>query len=390
MATNRITWSPSGDSNVINAGHYDIQSAPDSSGSPGTWAPLATVNDVRPGPAYSGGLFFYDDLAGATTTWYRVRVVDGASQASAYSAAFQAGVLAPVPTDWTSESLLESAKRRGSIPTAQVTFTDDDLLAMADEEILTRFAPLLVSANEDYLLTQSDAAIAGQLDGTKAYRVSPRAIGAKLRGVYLVDSSGMETVLPRVPPESNEQRGFYIRSGYIFPLSDNQGSYVSLRQRFYLRPSRLVGTDQAGYITGVDLANNRVSIGNVPLGFVTGATFDIIKGGSPFDVALADAVGTWNGVQLTVPSLPADIAVGDVVCIAGTTNVPQLPAEWHPVLAQALATKALEVLGDNEGAMAASSVLQGMQGAALGLVSNRVESNVKVIPPSPSSFWRRR
>ena len=39
------------------------------------------------------------------------------------------------------------------MPISQITFSDDDLLAFADEEMQIGIVPLLMSVREDYLVT---------------------------------------------------------------------------------------------------------------------------------------------------------------------------------------------------------------------------------------------
>ena len=342
------------------------------------------MNDVRPGPAYSGGLFFYDHTAGTSTTWYRIRTVDGASQTSAWGNAFQAGTAMDPPSGFTSEALLESVKRRASLPVSQVTFQDTDLLEMADEEVLTSLVPLILSANEDYLLATQDIT----LDGSSAYRIPSRAIGAKLRSACFVTSSGEEVPVPRVQPERNPSLGFYIRAGYVVPVNTTGASYPTLRLRFYLRPAKLVPTDSVGVFSGVDLAAGTATLGLIPVGFETGGQYDIVKGVPPFDSLLLDKAVTFSGSTATFPAaLPDGVEAGDLLCPAGQTNVVQLPAEWFHVLAQLVAAKCLEVLGDEKGYQAAALKAEQMKAAALGLISNRVEGNVEVVIPTHSP-WR--
>jgi len=53
---------------------------------------------------------------------------------------------------YTSETLIDSVKRRIAIPTNQNTYTDADILAFADEELALGIVPTIMSLHEDHLL----------------------------------------------------------------------------------------------------------------------------------------------------------------------------------------------------------------------------------------------
>lgn len=385
---NRVSWHPSTDANVINVGHYDIQSAPDVVGSPGSFSDLATVNDVRPGPAYQGGFFFYIDAAGDETTWYQVRAVDSAAQASAYSTPFQAGANATPPSQYTSEALVASVRRRANIPIASVDFTENDILDIANEEMLTNIVPLVSSANEDFLRVKYDYSYDPDQWG---YRIPARAIGSKLSTVSFVDASDGEFTIPRVRPGGQEALGFYVQSGYVVPVNRTGVAYPTLRMRFYLRPGTLVATDQAGLVAGFDVDTGEVTLSLTPTGFVVGLSYDLVKGTSPFDTIAFDQTALdFTGLTVTFATpLPDGLAAGDLVCQAGMSNVVQLPAEFFPVLAQATAAACLEQMGDKDGSIAANIRLDKEKKRVLNLVSPRVEGEPGTTVPAPMSPWRR-
>jgi hypothetical protein len=57
-----------------------------------------------------------------------------------------------MPNPWmTSDDLLESVKRKISFPSSQSTFTDADILAFANEELMISQVPSVMSFHEEYL-----------------------------------------------------------------------------------------------------------------------------------------------------------------------------------------------------------------------------------------------
>src|SRR5688500_12240627 len=98
----------------------------------------------------------------------------------------------------TSEELIDSVKRRASIPESQATFIDTDFLAMADEETSIGLVPSILSFHEEYFVYTEDVAL---VDEQLAYAIPYRAIGNRLRDLCYVDSSGNEYPMTRVNPE---------------------------------------------------------------------------------------------------------------------------------------------------------------------------------------------
>lgn len=380
--SNTVYWNASTDAD---AASYELEL----SDSPtGTWAALATVTHTIGGAAYSAGpppQFFYVHAAGTVLSWYRVRVLDGAAQYSPYSAPFRVGFsggLDPT-TSLTSTALLASIKRRATLPVTQVTYTDADLLDMADEELSGTLVPLLMSASEDFFLAELDLPVSS----TGTYRIPRRAIGSKLHSACALDADGEELELPRVSADSRASWGCYVRAGTLVVLNEHAVPLTGIRVRSYLRPSTLVDETQVAYVVSVDATAGALWLSQLPTVLTLGGRLDVLKGGSPFDTLLADTIGTISGSTVTFPAPVDGVEVGDIVTLAGQANVVQLPAEWFPVLAQAVAAKVLEEMGDTDGAVAAHVKLEQAKAVALGLVTNRVDNNVEVIVPAGP--WRR-
>jgi hypothetical protein len=283
---------------------------------------------------------------------------------------------------YTTQHLLDSIGRKSFVPTGQSTFTDADLLAVADEQLLNVVVPAIISAREEYLVYSTDVSVVA---GTNAYNIPSRAVGQMIRDVALVDGTNVDFNFPRLDPDMIETTnqgtpaGFYLKNNQVvlYPTPDTSGK--TLRLFYYLRPSALVETSAAAVISSINTATNTISVASIPSTWVTGDEFDLIKqDGAQEPLAIDQTSTTVSGTDLTFASLPTGLRVGDYVALAGETPLVQLPAEFRPILAQAVAA---EILDDQNqpGAEKAQKKLQEMLAAAIKLVTPRVTGQPKVI-----------
>lgn len=158
----------------------------------------------------------------------------------------------------TSTDLIESVKRDISFPVSQVTFTEEDILEFANEEMMLAQVPSVMQFHEEYFLYQVDVALEANRSN---YQIPDRAIGMKLRDVFFVDQNGNMAEMTRV---DQDDRAYYqnsnINNNYIkkfhlqgndlilIPPIQNSSPNGSLRFIFYLRPNQLVQTTRAAII----------------------------------------------------------------------------------------------------------------------------------------------
>lgn len=319
--------------------------------------------------------------------------------------------------DFTTANLIADIKRRTFLPINQITYTDEDLLEYADEEIQVGIVPLLMSVREDYLVTFAEEEVtANQL----TYSVPERAIGMKLKDVSIIQNTSdplnpIETQLPRIQSDQgptniiNNFPGYFLRANKIVLQNPNVFDGQTIRKYYFLRPNKLVLTNQAAQITEVGpkgsipvLNANQVLVNNIPSNFGSEVNFDVtidfVKNKPGFETITLDVEATCNSSQLIITfpdltSLPTDLEAGDWVCLQGETPIPQLPVELHPLLAQRVAVKILEGQGDAQNLAAAQSKLKEAEKAVLSLLSNRVESAPQKIVNPFSTLrlgpWRR-
>jgi hypothetical protein len=289
---------------------------------------------------------------------------------------------------YTSEQLIDSVKRRINIPTNQNTFSNDDILAFADEETMLAIVPAIMSLHEDYLLFPEDVSLAAN---TNEYTIPHRAVGNKLYDLQYIDGQGApfrmtrSTVAER-PLVGNTFNGHSPYSYYIMNnrvcLMPDVGANVSgsLRFYYYIRPSSLVLTESVGVITGINTSTGEVTVSTLPSSFSTNETYDFYKAQSPHNILAKDLTATSvtsgsKTVTFDPSDIPSGLDVGDHVALAQQCAIPQIPSDLHVYLAQKTAERILESQGDLDGLKLAQSKSAEMEVRAGSIIDNRVDES---------------
>lgn len=285
----------------------------------------------------------------------------------------------------TSTTLITSIERRAQLPENQVTFTDQDFLDIANEEIDNSLVPYILSMQEEYFVYPETITLVAN---TSSYAIPYRAVGGKLRDLFYQDTNGNLIEMSRISPEDKvdyqyEANGiykyFYIQGNNIV-LAPSVGASVvgSLVVTYYLRPNDLVPADEVATITSISTSgsNTIYTIDALPDAFSSSQQFDINQTKSGHKIRVFDlsavSMSTTNMTFLTA-NLSSDIVVGDHIGLAGQCFVPQIPSDLHPMLAQRTAQACLEAMGDQAGLQAATVKADKMEQKAIQLIDNRVE-----------------
>lgn len=285
---------------------------------------------------------------------------------------------------YTSNRIIRSVQRTAVVPISQSTFTEQDILEIASEEIDISVVPQILKLHEDYLLASEEV----PADGRKAYDIPYRAIGSKLRDVAWVDNNGNTYEMTKVPVDflsdynnnagsTAEAQYYYIKNNQIW-LINNLATSGSFKFFYYFRPNRLVKDERAGVIKSIDRDNNLIVVDSIPEHFNEGLVVDFIQSRTPhrtlgFDLTV-NTVNFSSG-EITVNTLPEDLRVGDYIAQAEESPVPQIPSEIHPVLVQRIAFRINESLGDAQASGMSKARLGEMDTNAQSIIDNRVEAS---------------
>lgn len=291
----------------------------------------------------------------------------------------------------TTDDLINKIKRRAFIPSAQSTFTDEELLAIATEEMHGVIVPDIIKTREDYFVYKDTSAT---LDGTlnQSFNIPSRAVGLQLREISAT-VGGQERNIPRL---DIEDRAYQDVGGYIygFDITSNQvnlrgSNSGTLNMYYYLRPGELVKSNQARAIVSIDTATKTVTLSSLLSSWTTNTSFDIIKKDGGFDhkainltvASLDSGLGTITFNEDLPTATWQAVAAGDWLIEAEYSPVPQLPLEWQEYLAEAVVGYIMESVGDSEGFQRAQARKAELKENALSIISSRVDGQSKKIVP---------
>jgi len=294
--------------------------------------------------------------------------------------------------DYTTDSLIDSIKRRITLPDAQNLYEPEDLIAFMGDEMSSTIEPLIHSVQQDYWVNRVDVPL---VIGQTNYTLPIRGVANGLRLLTLVDPGGNEIEFPLLRPENTASTynwlspyststlyGFYMEDDHIvvFPQQVVNNPVMSVRFRFERMPSQLCATSEAAQITAI--AGNIVTVNNIPTDWTTSLTYDLINGQPAFqskgDSLVVTLLNTGT-FQITFTALPANAVVGDWIAVAGTSPIPQIPYQLFPFLAQAVACKCLEGLADTQVLQTSQQKLAMMKEDILKLLQPRDMGNVQTV-----------
>lgn len=168
----RVTWSPSADANIH---HYLLQSSADAV----TWAQIASITHNTGDTAVydaSVGLFYYNDLAGIDTTYYRLAAVDALSQQSAWGTPFQAGASSSYGSYGPGGKLtllgLRTLARNQSDTENDPHVSDEEMNMWVNQSLLELYDLLIKSYGDDYFTATAEITA----DGTAALYALPNGV----------------------------------------------------------------------------------------------------------------------------------------------------------------------------------------------------------------------
>lgn len=158
---------------------------------------------------------------------------------------------------YTSDDLINAVKRKISFPISQNTFTEDEILAFANEEMMISQVPSVLSFHEEYFVYSQVVA----LEANKSrYPIPERAIGMRLRDLFWKDEQNSLYEMVRV---SSEDKAFYQDSTDLNTLTYKyylEGNDVVLTPNvkavpsgslvfyYFIRPNQLVRNERAAII----------------------------------------------------------------------------------------------------------------------------------------------
>lgn len=297
---------------------------------------------------------------------------------------------------YTVDELIESIKVRCLVPISQSTFQPVDILRFANEEIELKMIPNILRVKEEFYVIEQTV-IASESNPAR-YPIPYRAIGSKLRLLqYGTDTTRFP--LTRVQPElmpyfqfnsTGDGAGFFIEGNDIVVLSKNGLPSGDLIASYYLKPNKLVAKERVGIISSIDRVgdgtNGSVTVSNsrLPTNFTAGGKIDLLEAipnfrTYSFDIEIFSVNPTTRQVFMPLGDIPANLKVGDHIASAGECITPQIPSELQSMLAQTVACRLLEAMGDINNLKIAYEKLKEMQQNLFMVIDSRTDGNPQKI-----------
>lgn len=286
------------------------------------------------------------------------------------------------------EQLIENIKRRCSVPTSQLTYTEEDFALLANDELQGEVVPLIMSAREEFFVEFIDV----PCPADRRIAIPDYVTGMKLRSVCYVQTGTSPLILVNLPrldldvvagvgfSNVNTLAGFIVEGNDIVlypPTSVPVG--ITIRLYFYRRTLVLAPPSQYGQIISIDSNTNTVQLSFVPSTWGTGTLLNAVSQKVPFEAVNSELQIVTTSAPSVILNSVEGLSVGDYISELGFSAVPQIPIEAHAYLAQLTAAKALEGLGDREGMSAALQKAEKLKESLLVLVSQRVDGSVKKV-----------
>lgn len=213
---------------------------------------------------------------------------------------------------FTSHDLIESIKRRSSVPIDQIVYKDEDLLAFVNEEMFISQVPSILQYHEEYFV---EGTLIELEPNKNEYDIPTRAIGMRLRDIYYSDGNitpenpyGSLRELTRIGIEdisfynttTNQINNFYLKGNKIClipPVGPNPTGFLYIL--YFMRPNQLVLNERAGFIQSfkklVTINNSLLNPGDKLI--INNIIFEAVLGlpsGNQFQIGTSSIITAFN------------------------------------------------------------------------------------------------
>src|SRR5271165_2286157 len=257
----------------------------------------------------------------------------------------------------TSDDLIASVQRKIALPLSQVTFTNDDILAFANEEMMISQVPSVLLYHQEFFVHQVTIPL---VTGVSRYVIPDRAIGMRLRDVKWMDNAGNMFDMTRVAPE--DKAFFQLNIGanqaiHKFYVEGNDLVLVpavvsfptgNLIVTFFLRPNQLVLNAKSATIVGfnqtVTVTSSLINPGDtfqvydqvyqdiavIPMPPPQPPGLDIFTAVSSLGGAITNILYYSTGqAQITSPN--HNLSINQTVTITSSTSVPSVDGVYKVI-----------------------------------------------------------
>lgn len=288
--------------------------------------------------------------------------------------------------DVTLTGLLADVRRQGSIPNVAATGSQDSDLMSYLNDAMMGIAAEVIKCREGFYRRYKDHTLSSS---QTRYRIPTRAVGNRLASVLLLDSAGKtlrkldEVAYSRAPELSSvtDTTGYYLEAGDVVLTPSTTSSATTLRMVYYLRPSDLsssLDTASGDCFTVTAVSGNVITL-MASHGLTTGTKIDIIKAGPPHEALTVDELPSATTSTTITVADGSRVEIGDFVCKADKSPVPQVPDAFRPILPLMAAQSYWLALREQNSVALLGKAIEDATKQAVALIAPRVEDGAKKI-----------
>lgn len=306
----------------------------------------------------------------------------------------------------TDLSIVDSVQAHPLMPLAANTLTEARIIEFLDEDMRSTIVPLVLASKEEFYVQDYDQTPTA---GVYNYTIPRRAAFATWRDIVWVDPLGNEIAMTELAPEYVKITypvgnlppiytfGFVLQNDHIilWPPNSTVPVQYQLRMKIKRAPNHLTPVENCAQVTNVNSGSNQVTLdGNGDETWTTSLTFDCIPNYPQF-TSLGDDLAITNINQVTPSAtvltfdpddFPTDVAIGDWICPATLSPIPQIPYDMFPLLIQRGVIRCLESLGDTQNLTVAERRYQDMAADFARTVSPRIAGTRKALVNRTANF----
>lgn len=304
--------------------------------------------------------------------------------------------------DLTTAGLIADIELNALLPDGM--YEPSDIISFINDGYFTYVLPFIMRYREDFFVAYADYSPAASIP------IPTNAIGQKLKDVQIKKDSNHFFNLPRLSmgevtsiQNYNRYNGFYIQDNTIVFYPNPQSNDVRLvyfKRPNYLEDSTITTNESlvdSTTVYKITAASSGTTVYVTPsplaaLGAGVTVNFSHSKGYQPFDTV--DGISLVTSAvanQFTAPSaaIAASFTEGDYLCNPGYSAFPKITIEMRDLLVQAATIKVMISMKDKDGYKLAMEQLSASEKLIGGLISPRIDNEVKKIVNSSSGIWNR-
>jgi hypothetical protein len=255
---------------------------------------------------------------------------------------------------YTTDTLVDAAKRNISLPSSSIKFNDTDIIAFMNEELQWLIAPALANTNEQYFTERHTITLVAN---QSKYILPKTASCWEFDSIYWVNSDGYRNRIYQKTRGGESEGantssipdGFYFEDSSIILTPNMSGTPNGSLEIVYRRLQNLLReVDNCAVIqTVADMGLTwDLGVNVAPIGYSNGV--DFINKDNPYNLFARHITPVVAGLTVTVTKTDLDRTpvIGDYIAESGYTPVPHIPSEWHSILAVATSIRMLRASGD--------------------------------------------